>query len=112
MEEREKKGEKQDANLEEYEPLGLIGKNIDIVVSKNEVVDAAHLQQVLDGEIQKDYIYFDMWNDASLERLIAYMLDHDYTIAPGRYTINQAWGFDDGELVLPSGERTEVFKFK
>ncbi len=90
----------------------MFGKNLEIVISENDIVDSEHLQKVLDGEIQKDMPYFDMWNDKELSKLIEYMSDKDYTIVPGRYVINQSWIFSEGKFVLNNGEKRVVFKFR
>ena len=88
------------------------GKNITITVSETETVDAEYLQRVLDGEVKKDAPHFDLWDNGELEKMIAYMKQNDYMIAPGQYTFNQAWDFENGLFVLNSGERLEVFKFQ
>lgn len=89
-----------------------IGKDLAIVISENGVVDAEHLQMVLDGKIQKDVPYFDMLPDEELLKLIAYMEDNNYIIVPGRYEINQSWTFYEGKFVLNNGEKRAVLKFK
>jgi len=88
------------------------GKKINITISDYEVVDAAHLQKVLDGKINKDVPYFDLWNKEELKKMIDFMKKNDYMIVPGKYTFNQAWRFEDGMLVLNNGEKREVFKFQ
>jgi len=90
----------------------MFGKNLEIIISENDIVDSEHLQKVLDGKIQKDIPYFDMWNDKELSKLIEYMSDNNYIIVPGRYVINQAWRFSDGKFVLNNGDKRVVLKFK
>ena len=90
----------------------MFGKNLEIVISENDIVDSEHLQEVLDGKIQKDVPYFDVWNDEELLKLIEYMADNNYTIVPGRYVINQSWRFSDGKFILNNGEKRAVFKFR
>ena len=94
------------------ENMLMFGKKINITISEGEVVDAAHLQKVLEGKIHKDVPYFDLWNEKELKKMIDYMKKNDYMIIPGRYTFNQAWRFKDGMLVLNNGEKREVFKFQ
>lgn len=88
-----------------------IGKNLAIEIPEDEIVDATHLKKVLDGEIQKETPYFDIWNDTELLKLIEYMEDNNYMIVPGRYVINQAWKFSDGKFLVGIGEEREVLKF-
>lgn len=90
----------------------LFGKNISITISEGEIVDAVYLQQVLDGDVKKEVPYFDLWNKEELKKMIVYMDKNDYMIVPGKYTINQAWSFEDGKFVLNNGEKREVFKFQ
>ena len=98
-------------NNETYSELRF-GKKITITVTKYEVVDSAHLQKVLAGDIKKDVAYFDLWDEEDLEKMIKYMEENDFVIAPGQYTFNQAWRFDDGMLVLNNGEKRKVFSFQ
>ena len=88
------------------------GKNITIFVSDDETIDADNLQEVLNGNIKKETPYFDQWDNDELKNLIDYMRENNYSIVPGQYTFNQAWGFRNGVFVLNNGEKREIFKYQ
>ncbi len=93
--------------------MGLkFGKNLEIIISDDEVIDASYLKKVLDGEIVKDIPYFDMLGDTEFTKLINYMEKNDYIIQAGNYIINQAWQFEDDVFMLNDGKKKEVLKFK
>ena len=89
------------------------GKIITITVSETEVVDADFLEKVIDEDIKKDILWFDMLDNSVLEELINYMRINDFEIVPGKYNVNQAWRFKNGKFIInDNGTEVEVFTFK
>ncbi len=86
------------------------GKNITITVAEGELVDSVYLNQVLNGEISKD-VPFGMWNNEALSKLAEYLERNNYVVAPGQYDINQAWGFEDGYIIV-GDEKREILRFE
>lgn len=81
------------------------------MVAEDEVVDAAYLKKVLNNETSKDIPFFDMWNKMALLNLTEYLERNDYIVVPGKYVINQAWGFEEGYIIV-GDEKQEILKFK
>ena len=78
-----------------------IGKNITVTVSEE-----------LDAEaLRNDDSSFVLLDEEEFLKLVDYMQENDLRIKTGTYTFNQAWGFDDGDFVLPNGERRKVLEF-
>jgi len=95
------------------------GKKLYITVENDEIIDSDFLKNLTKGEIKKCKPFFDLWDSNELEKLIEYMEINDYRILPGKYTINQAWGFEDGMFVIKKVvdgkievEKREILKFQ
>ena len=88
------------------------GKNITIIITEEDIIDAVHLQKILDRELFIAEPYFDLWDNEELRKMIKYMKQNNYIIAPGKYIINQGWRFDDGLFINNNNEKFEVFEFK
>ena len=75
---------------------------------------------MLDKDIKKDVPYFDQWDSDEFKKLIEFMKENNYIIKPGKYTFNQAWGFEDGLFCIKrldkngkiSIEKREILKFR
>jgi len=87
-----------------------IGKELTIVVEENELIDAEYLKGTLNSEATIDN-NFRLMDDNELNKMIDYMEKHNLKLAPGKYTFNQAWRFDNGKMVTHSGEFVDVFVF-
>lgn len=78
-----------------------IGKNVTVTVSEE-----------LDAEaIRNDDTSFALLDEKEFLKLIDYLQENNFRIKPGIYTFNQAWDFDDGDFILPNGERRKVLEF-
>ena len=87
------------------------GKELTVEVAEKEMIDAEYLQKVIDGEITGSGVFWELWNERELEKMIEYLDENNLMLAPGIYTFFQQSEFEDGLLVL-NGEKTEVFKYK
>ena len=66
----------------------------------------------LDAEaIRNDDTSFALLDEKEFLKLIDYLQENNFRIKPGIYTFNQAWDFDDGDFILPNGERRKVLEF-
>ena len=105
-----------------------IGIYLYITIDSDEIVDAELLQKVMDFDIEtarKGDCYHlydiegfsnDLWNFRSYDKksskkIIDYMKQNNFMIAPGRYTFNPIWLFDNGKFIY-GGKKFEIFKFK
>lgn len=96
-----------------------IGKSFNIVIKNDEIIDAEILEKIAKEEIAMPGAQFYLLNKDAFQNLVKYMKENNYTIAPGSYTINQAWGFEDGLFIINKldengkvqNEKMEVLKF-
>ena len=87
------------------------GKELNVTVLENEIIDVEYLQSIYNGGTENDATKFALWDKKELKKMIDYMNENNLILAPGEYTFNQAWRFNDGLLVINNGEKREVFKF-
>lgn len=87
-----------------------IGKEITVVVEEHELIDAVYLKSALDGEATIGK-HFQLLDPNELGKMIDYMEKNNLKLAPGKYTFNQAWKFDNGKMVTHAGEFVDVFEF-
>ncbi len=102
-------------------PLYDIGKELNIEIPKDTVVNAQHLQDVLEEKFKTDKPYFNLWDKDELKKMIDYMDKNNLIITPGNYKLNQAWKFENGQFTKTAiyglfkadqKETFEVFRFQ
>lgn len=69
-----------------------IGKSFTFTVQESDVIDAAYLKRIVKEDNREFNIC--LLRESELEKLIRYMKQNNFKLAPGKYTLNQGWDYE------------------